>query len=42
MLNGSMSLNGRDKIDIAFTPNTMRTERQEVTEKFGGQAAQFG
>ena len=36
MLNGSMSLNGKDKIEVSFTPNTMRTERQEATERVGG------
>ena len=35
-------MNGKDQIEIAFTPNTMRTERQEVTERVGGQAAVFG
>ncbi|CDW85037.1 rna binding motif protein [Stylonychia lemnae] len=42
MLNGSMSLNGKDKIEVTYTPNTMRTERQEATERAGGQAAMFG
>lgn len=41
-LNGYMSLNGRDKIEVSFTPNTMRNERQEVAERVGGQAALFG
>ena len=34
-------MNGKDKIDVSFTPN-VRTERQEVSEKIGGQAALFG
>jgi len=40
MLNGTVCINGRDKIEVEFTPNTL-TGRQNITGNFGGQAALF-
>ena len=36
VLNGTMCLNGKDHIEVSYSPNTMRTEKQEVTERVGG------
>lgn len=40
-MNGKVSIDGKSKIEMSFTPN-VRTERHEATDRAGGQAALFG
>ena len=42
MINGTINLNGKDKIEVTYSPSCSRTDKHEVAERFGGQAALFG
>jgi hypothetical protein len=42
MLHGSLSLNGKDKIEVSFTPNTSRPERPDAVDRITSSSALFG